>query len=62
MEPELNEWLDLRPNDLFRDVKSYVGLEEGNFSKKKQIEEKICGGPGNGGLLMLMEWYENEIK
>tara|TARA_Y100000310_G_scaffold96592_1_gene94329 strand:- start:1104 stop:1541 length:438 start_codon:yes stop_codon:yes gene_type:complete len=59
MEPELGEWLDFRPKDLFNDVKTYIGLEEGAFTKE-EIENKILGGPGESGLSMMMEMYENE--
>ena len=39
MEPELGEWLDFRPKDLFNDAKAYIGLEEGTFTKE-EIENK----------------------
>jgi len=59
MPHQLWEWLDMDYETLYRDVIKYVDLQEGNFTKK-EIEDKILGGPGSEGLSSLMEFYQNE--
>ena len=59
MSEQLWEWLNMDPQTLYKDVVRYINLEEGHYTKK-EIENKIQGGPGADGLTMLMEFYQNE--
>lgn len=59
MPEELWEWLDMTEETFYKDICNYVHLEEGKFTKE-EIEKKIVGGPGDSGLSMLMEFYNNE--
>ena len=62
MPEELWDWLNMTEQTLYEDIANYVRLEEGKHTKK-EIEDKIVGkitGPDDGGLTMLMEFYDNE--
>ena len=59
MPEELWEWLNMTEETFYKDICNYVHLEEGKFTKE-DIEKKINGGPGDSGLEMLMEFYNNE--
>ena len=59
MPDQLYEWLNMDSEVFYKDICNYIDLREGKYSKK-EIEDKIAGGPGEEGLMMLMEFYNNE--